>query len=651
VIKEDLLKGEKKLQVVANKLKKDFIGLDSQIDQIIESIRIWYIMPDLLTRPPIINLWGMTGTGKTDLVRKLTNYLGFSDRMVEIQMDAGVEGKWDTLKTVSDAIMLSDIEESQPGILLFDEFQRFNSRGAMGERIERDKYNDIWMLMSDGILNSSVRGTKGDILEEIFYEEYHIREGDKPQKTVKDKDEVDSEESTPDDEESKPYGDRNVNFYRARMLKKKLKLDEPLSNILQWNNRHALSVMKERVNNNDLYTGYDYSKVLIFICGNLDNVYDMSRDVAQADISADILHKYSLNINLVDIKRELGNLFFPEQVARLGNNHVIYHCLNTNSYRSIIRKTLDEFIFNLKETHGVDLQIDDTVTSILYDNFVYPTQGVRPVFSGINMFLSEVVPRYMFQLFNDNIELKRIAIHLDDDNQFWCKLGNGELFSFTYDFAMQHIKESICDDTRTLYAVHESAHALVYMELFGYAPKSLNTEITSFSGAFVLPNKVVNTKDTLLNKIMVLYAGTVAESIIFRDDNRSAGCESDIKQATRCASNIVRKYGMGESSSGKIGKLLDHEHQYTINNTDDSDKEINHILSVCKETVHAYLTSNIDLLTRLVDEILVRKTMNCKELCEFHKEQFPSLKYIDPLDLDTTDEIIHNYAEVYANFK
>ena len=68
-------------------LKKDFIGLDEVIDQIIESIKVWYIFPELQIRPTIVCLWGLTGVGKTDLVRKMVSYLRMQDRFMEIEME------------------------------------------------------------------------------------------------------------------------------------------------------------------------------------------------------------------------------------------------------------------------------------------------------------------------------------------------------------------------------------------------------------------------------------------------------------------------------------------------------------------------------------------------------------------------------------
>ena len=85
---------KEKLNMIAAKLKEDFVGLDDCIDKIIGSISAWYCMPEILTRPTIVCLWGLTGVGKTDLVRKLVRYMEMVDNFVEIQMANNGSG-WD----------------------------------------------------------------------------------------------------------------------------------------------------------------------------------------------------------------------------------------------------------------------------------------------------------------------------------------------------------------------------------------------------------------------------------------------------------------------------------------------------------------------------------------------------------------------------
>ena len=54
-----------RLSEIAAQLKNEFIGIDSIIDQLIYAVKPWYLAAELQESPLVINLWGMTGVGKT----------------------------------------------------------------------------------------------------------------------------------------------------------------------------------------------------------------------------------------------------------------------------------------------------------------------------------------------------------------------------------------------------------------------------------------------------------------------------------------------------------------------------------------------------------------------------------------------------------
>ena len=58
-----------RLAQVATELKAELFGIDAVIDRVIDSLRAWYVLPEIINRPVIICLWGLTGTGKTQLTR------------------------------------------------------------------------------------------------------------------------------------------------------------------------------------------------------------------------------------------------------------------------------------------------------------------------------------------------------------------------------------------------------------------------------------------------------------------------------------------------------------------------------------------------------------------------------------------------------
>ena len=75
-LRERMAARQQRLQAAAHALKQELFGLDALIDRLIDAIRAWYVLPELIERPVIVCLWGLTGTGKTQLARRLAQLLG-----------------------------------------------------------------------------------------------------------------------------------------------------------------------------------------------------------------------------------------------------------------------------------------------------------------------------------------------------------------------------------------------------------------------------------------------------------------------------------------------------------------------------------------------------------------------------------------------
>lgn len=625
------------LEEVKRLLKNDFVGLDSQIDKIIDNIKIWYCMPELLTHPVIINLWGMTGTGKTDLVRKLANYLDFSSKLLEIQMDTDLDCGWQRVSTLKKALQYSDIEEGERGIVLLDEFQRFNSKNLLtGDDIEHERYNDVWMLLSDGKFNIGASRTQSEIDEFIFEEEEIIKRHKKESK----------EEN--DDGDAKEYLEKGVGIYRAKFLKKLLRLKTSIREIAGMTPVQVVELCKKSHTDSSTYNNSNYSKCLIFVCGNLDGAYSMASEVADADLDADILHKYSKRINLVTVKKSLFDLFKPEQVARFGNNHIIYPCLNSSNYKQIIRRCVDKFKEGVKDNIGSTFTYNDKVVDIFYKNFVFPSQGVRPVISGINSFLSKVLPPLFFDAINNH---NNATVELDAVNKEIRAYIDGSSKIVNYDFDLETIKKQIPLSKRTMFGVHEAGHTLVYALLFKRAPRQINTEITNFDGAYVVPDVIFYTKRSYLDAIKVYLAGLAAEEIVFGDMQRSIGCGNDISKATNNASLLVRYYGM----DGLIGKYCPETEQGVstsgITDFDKTNSKVETILENAHKDVLKMINDNRHLLKKISDELLNVKSMNGKDFFNLMKNDIPDLTYSDPLEIDLAEEVVYDYSQKYQQFK
>ena len=152
-LREQMHERQQNLQAIAAQLKVELIGIDDVIDRVIDAVRAWYVMPQLITRPVIVCLWGLTGTGKTQLTRRLAQLLGFYDRFVEVQMDGFSQNQGGYgASTISGVLANAAMVEGEPGILVLDEFQRYRTVSTRGEDCKLERYQDVWALLSDGKL-------------------------------------------------------------------------------------------------------------------------------------------------------------------------------------------------------------------------------------------------------------------------------------------------------------------------------------------------------------------------------------------------------------------------------------------------------------------------------------------------------------------
>ncbi len=206
------------LATVAAELKTELFGIDDIIDRVIEQVRAWYVLPHIIARPVIVCLWGLTGTGKTQLTRSLAQKLGFYDRFVEVQMDGFSNGSsWRSSDSISAMLSESGVAEGEPGILVLDEFQRFRTVSDQGKDVAVKRYQDVWQLLSDGRLPPSLSFLQ-ELESSLAYSLYEDEREDK---------------STKEGETPKKLK-FNLSPYQAQEFKKSLKLKESLQDVMAW---------------------------------------------------------------------------------------------------------------------------------------------------------------------------------------------------------------------------------------------------------------------------------------------------------------------------------------------------------------------------------------------------------------------------------
>ncbi len=592
--KEEIQKKKKKLDDCKTFLKKEFIGIDKIIDDLMEYIQIWYLMPEILTRPVIINLWGMTGVGKTDLVRKTVSFLGFQNRFVEIELSNNDETSWS--KSVSDIFQSNRLSDEKPSIVLFDEIQRFNTIEADGSPVSQTRFTDFWELLSDGRLSKRER----DDLEHYLFS-YLIRKKENERRKQSGETEVDEN----------PY----LNLWDAKELKKYLSMEDDVMSIIDMKEEDMIKLILKKQKEKKIYEPVDYSKMLIIISGNLDEAFQMSRETSEADVDANIFHAFTRKITMVDIKNALSRKFRPEQVARFGNIHLIYFSLRTEDFQKLIQREISNLKQKTKSKFGVSLKINKNINALIYRNGVFPVQGVRPVFSSVVDILDTNLSKFLFEaVIHDD---KTIEIdYLEEQKVITGKIGNRKI-EIPYTGRIDKIRQANQPDTVANISVHECGHAVSYILHTGFAPLQLKSKVaSSYAAGFTFPHQIHDTKESILNRIKIYLAGGIAEEIIFGENNASIGRSHDREQATALAADYIRRYGFDEEYQASYC-LEDYPHRMQQNLTD---AKIEKLMQELVQKTREDLLLHIDLLKDMSRELSKKGSMLPKEIYETAKK-------------------------------
>ncbi len=510
----------KALDAAAIELKAHFIGIDKTIDELIDAMRVWLLMPEALTRPVIINLWGMTGVGKTDLIRRLVVALEMQDRFVEVELSNGDETKW--YSSVGSILTSNGLNDSEPKILLFDEIQRFSTLDTDGKPLTNTKFSDFWELLSDGRLSKRDRDDLDMMLAEMM-------RSDREFSLQIEKDEIKEEPMLP--------------LYEAQNIKNALDMEEELHDVATMPRADLIHLLEAARVSKRVYEPVDHSKTLIIVSGNLDEAFSMATRTAEADIDADIFSAFTEKVSVVDVKEALSSRFKPEQVARYGNIHLIYRSLRRTDFEALIHREVVRIIENVNNLFGIKVTVAPIIEEIIYRNGVFPVQGVRPVFSSITDILESNLSLYILE----EMMIGATALDIDYDADKKClmaKLSNGKTIETPFVGRLDRARQSNLEDVVANISTHEAGHAVAYAVLFGLAPLQLVSRVASTSAAgFTFPHEIHGTKQSLISKIKVFLSGGIAEEIVFGEDNASTGRLSDREQATTLALDFVRRYG------------------------------------------------------------------------------------------------------------
>lgn len=615
--RQQLTQRHQHLQSVAAQLKQELFGIDDIIDRVIDSVRAWYVLPELVTRPVIVCLWGLTGTGKTQLVRRLTQLLGFYDRFVEVQMDGfsnGAGGRGP--QTLSGMLTSSGIREGEPGVLALDEFQRYRTIDQKRNDVKVERYQDVWTLLSDGRLPPplSLLSTIEASLAESAYEAERA--------------------GTPE-----PQLRFRLGTWEAHELRRLLKVDLPLMEVMSWTPEEIQQRLRDFRDSEQQHWETDFSRLLVFVCGNLDEAYqDLATSVDDCDSDADTFHALTRKLSIIDIKKALNNRFKPEQVARLGNEHVIYPSLSRAAYEQLIEQHCHQYAQEARTRCGLHFDIDASVRLQIYANAVFPAQGTRPLFSSLHAILGSALARAALWALEGGAE-QADSVRLTADGRQLLAHWRGQSHAIAAPFEITRLRQRSNADFRALLAVHEAGHGLVHALLFGRAPREIKIHVASFEGGYnSYSGRKVWSRRNMLDDICTSLAGRAAEHLVFGEDLASSGSESDLRQATQSATRMLRHLGFGDRIA-RVDIVQDSEVNLCTD-VEPSNAAVESLLQAQHARAMELLAQHRDSLLALVDALTADGEVSPSRFAE-----------VTGLRVDTPEDALDPYAQRLARFR
>jgi hypothetical protein len=616
-LREQLAQKNRQLQDIAAQLKTELFGIDAIIDRVIDSVRAWYVLPELVARPVIVCLWGLTGTGKTQLVRRLAQLLGFYDRFVEVQMDGFSNGAgWRGAQSISGMLEKSGVREGEPGILALDEFQRFRTIDNKRAELRVERYQDVWALLSDGRLPPAL-ALLGDIESSIAEAAFDAERADA-------------------DEAKRRF---KLRSWEAQELQRNLKLAEPLMEIMAWTPEQIQERLRAFRESGQQQWETDYSRLLVFVCGNLDEMYeDLATSVDDCDSDADTFHAQTGKLSVIDVKQALNKRFKPEQVARLGNEHVIYPSLSRRAYEQLIEQSCARYARETSERCGLHFELAASVREQIYANAVFPAQGTRPLFSSLHAILGTGLSKAALWA----LERGAVAgesVGLTADGRSLIAHWRGQSHTIAAPFEITRLRQRNNADFRALLAVHEAGHGLVHALLFGRAPQEIKIHVASFEGGYnSYTSRKVWSRQNLLDSICTSLAGRAAELLVFGPALNSSGAESDLRKATETAARMLRHYGHGT----RIGRT---------DVSRDSDDNLCTDVSATNAPIEALLQAEHARATKLIETHRGALLALVDELMAHGQVTPARFAAVTGLSVSKAEDTLDPYAQRLAEFR
>jgi ATP-dependent metalloprotease FtsH len=184
-------------------------------------------------------------------------------------------------------------------------------------------------------------------------------------------------------------------------------------------------------------------------------------------------------------------------------------------------------------------------------------------------------------------------------------------------------RNPMSEQERVMTAYHEGGHALVSMFVKGADPVHKATIMPRGNALGVTwqipegPEKYSTKLHELKARLAVLMGGKAAEDIQFGAENVTAGCVSDLQQASEIARKMVMQFGMAPHAPNEIAPIYMNDSDYAYLSDvakGKVDENVTKLLTEAYETAHEILTANSRQLKALSEALVEFETLSKTEI-------------------------------------
>ncbi len=595
-------------------LRTRFAGLDEVIEQVVDAMASWYCLPEVQTRPRVIGLWGMTGTGKSAVVSACLDLLGFRERSCWLDAGQSRDREW-----LSEAVSTMGAQlDGQPMVMVIDEFQHARTIIQGEEITETSAVRELWELIDTGRFRTwpsgfHVSGVKDlrDLLATTIKEGVEVEDG-RVVRGVEVHARCLKEAHILEDRAGRDawfVPDMGIDQVRDMVRNSNRSRDEVRHAFRGLDGPASIARLNEFIDAACSMQEIDASKALIVVLGNLDEMYVAGKEI-WPEIDAGILRIRHARMDESKVQEALARLFRIEQVGRLGSDHVLFPPMDRSAGIRAVQVHAERIGGKIKEELGFDLRFSISLCAHIYDQYAIPVFGARPLVTAVQ----QVVPQLAAEAIVD------LAAGSSPDSAMVLCVEEGDVVvrssTGTMPLRWPGRQPVRSEPVNERVAVHEAGHVLVGHFVSGWRPLQVCVRRGTDHEGFVIWDDDGTgplLRSQVVGRLAMALGGYVAERLHYGEDGLSAGSGSDLNKATRLAFSVINQEGFGRRACVHVPR----EGDPTIGFREmrpEVEEQAMQWLEEAEVLARTLLQKEKRLFAEIVKALLLKRSLNAEEL-------------------------------------